>query len=213
MAASVASPFNELDVMLSDLSKGHYAASNSNDYSAYSDFGSFTKGTTPPNRPPPPREYKATVSVRSAESSSSKNLRRPPKPPKLQHVLTSGSRTHDLVKATPRYVKLRKMEHFWVERGRFCKSKMRICSFEHFTHSFVNLPFCFLGYCMRPLSSLSTMHCVWKLHKKSHFASEGYFQIFEFLRQKQKIGNFGIFGKNEYLNETFLDDFQTLCIK
>ena len=123
MAASVASPFNELDVMLSDLSKGHYAASNSNDYSAYSDFGSFTKGTTPPNRPPPPREYKATVSVRSAESSSSKNLRRPPKPPKLQHVLTSGSRTHDLVKATPRYVKLRKIEHFWEQRGRFCKSK------------------------------------------------------------------------------------------
>ena len=170
MAASVASPaFNELDVMLSDLSKGHYAASNSNDYSAYSDFGSFTKGTTPPNRPPPPQEYKATVSVRSSERSSSR-LRRPPKPPKLQHVLTSGSRTHDLVKATPRYVNFRKMEHFW-ERGRF--SKKRICSFEHFTHSFVNLPFCFLGYCMRPLSSLSTMHSgVWKLHTKSHIESD-----------------------------------------
>ena len=122
MAASVASPaFNELDVMLSDLSKGHYAASNSNDYSAYSDFGSFTKGTTPPNRPPPPQEYKATVSVRSSERSSSR-LRRPPKPPKLQHVLTSGSRTHDLVKATPRYVNFRKMEHFW-ERGRFSKKR------------------------------------------------------------------------------------------
>ena len=106
MAASVATPLvNELDVMLQDLSKGHYeSASNGNDYSVYSDFESFTKGSTP-NRPPPPRSYKATVSVRSEASSnmghSSKMLRRPPKPPKLQHVLTSG-KSHDLVKATPR---------------------------------------------------------------------------------------------------------------
>ena len=110
MAASVASPYNELDVMLSDLSKGHYAASNSNDYSAYSDFGSFTKGTPPPNRPPPPKSYKATVSVRSERSDKSSTLpstiptqlRRPPKPPKLQHVLIGGNRSHDLVKAQPR---------------------------------------------------------------------------------------------------------------
>jgi len=40
--AAVASPLNELDVMLQDLSKGHYAASSANDYSVYSDFGSFT---------------------------------------------------------------------------------------------------------------------------------------------------------------------------
>ena len=109
MAASVASPYNELDVMLSDLSKGHYAASNSNDYSAYSDFGSFTKGTSPtspPNRPPPPKSYKATVSVRSERSEMPSTvptqLRRPPKPPKLQHVLIGGNRSHDLVKAQPR---------------------------------------------------------------------------------------------------------------
>ena len=130
MAASVASPYNELDVMLHDLSKGHYAASNSNDYSAYSDFGSFTKGTTPPNRPPPPRQYTATVSVRSERSdASSKVPRRPPKPPKLQHVLTRGDRTHDLVKATPRYVLQEKWNIFESE------AKKRICSFEHFTHS------------------------------------------------------------------------------
>lgn len=105
MAASVATPLNELDVMLQDLSKGHYAASNANDYSVYSDFGSFTKDPSPiPNRPPPPRSYKATVSVRSEASSNVGSLKvpkRPPRPPKLQHVL-NNQRSHDLVKATPR---------------------------------------------------------------------------------------------------------------
>ena len=54
--ASVAPALNELDVMLQDLSQGHYANSNltnsNNDYSVYSDFGSFTKV---PTRPPPPK--------------------------------------------------------------------------------------------------------------------------------------------------------------
>ena len=117
MAASVATPLNELDVMLQDLSKGHYAASSTNDYSVYSDFGSFTKAspkaspgpTSPPpaspSRPPPPKSYKATVSVRSETSSNlgSKVPRRPPRPPKLQHVLHGSGRNHDLVKAVPRY--------------------------------------------------------------------------------------------------------------
>ena len=74
MAASVvATPLNELDVMLQDLSKGHYAASgaSANDYSVYSDFGSFTKASpkaspgptspspaSPPSRPTPPKSYK-----------------------------------------------------------------------------------------------------------------------------------------------------------
>ena len=60
--AAVATPLNELDVMLQDLSAGHYATSNvtshitsnnSNaaDYSVYSDFGSFTNV---PTRPPQP---------------------------------------------------------------------------------------------------------------------------------------------------------------
>ena len=55
--AAVATPLNELDVMLQDLSAGHYATSNvtshitsnnSNaaDYSVYSDFGSFTNVPT-----------------------------------------------------------------------------------------------------------------------------------------------------------------------
>jgi len=119
--AAVASPLNELDVMLQDLSKGHYAASSANDYSVYSDFGSFTKASpkaspgptspTPvasPSRPPPPNSYKATVSVRTERSSNSNSLkvpavpRRPPRPPKLQHVLHGSGRSHDLVKATPR---------------------------------------------------------------------------------------------------------------
>jgi len=100
----VATPLNELDVMLQDLSKGHYAASSTNDYSVYSDFGSFTKATSPPNRPTPPKSYKATVSASSRhhqQKESSKVPRRPPRPPKLQHVL-NNSRNHDLVKATPR---------------------------------------------------------------------------------------------------------------
>jgi len=120
MAASVvATPLNELDVMLQDLSKGHYAASgaSANDYSVYSDFGSFTKASpkaspgptspspaSPPSRPTPPKSYKATVSVRSETSSKLKVPsvpRRPPRPPKLQHVLNNG-RAHDLVKAAAR---------------------------------------------------------------------------------------------------------------
>lgn len=99
MAAATASPplVNELDVMLSDLSKGHY-----NDYSVcYSDFGSFSEAP-PPARPPPPKgEYnRKTASEASTTVGSLKVPRRPPPPPKLQHVLKEKS--HDLVKATPR---------------------------------------------------------------------------------------------------------------
>ena len=100
--------------MLQDLSQGHYATSNvtsnhSNaaDYSVYSDFGSFTKV---PNRPPPPKSSSSrkvksdTSSNVGSTAGSSKVPRRPPHPPKLQHILKGDGKCHDLVKATPRYV-------------------------------------------------------------------------------------------------------------
>lgn len=100
--------------MLQDLSQGHYATSNvtsnhSNaaDYSVYSDFGSFTKV---PNRPPPPKSSSSrkvksdTSSNVGSTAGSNKVPRRPPHPPKLQHILKGDGKCHDLVKATPRYV-------------------------------------------------------------------------------------------------------------
>jgi hypothetical protein len=99
---------NELDVMLQDLSKAHYAATvtnTNNDYSVYSDFGSFTTSNTPA-RPPPPKDYtsnhySAAPSI-DGSAVSVRKLRRPPHPPKLQHVLKGDSKNHDLVKAAPR---------------------------------------------------------------------------------------------------------------
>jgi len=98
--------------MLQDLSQGHYATSNvtsnhSNaaDYSVYSDFGSFTKV---PNRPPPPKSSSSrkvksdTSSNVGSTAGSNKVPRRPPHPPKLQHILKGDGKCHDLVKATPR---------------------------------------------------------------------------------------------------------------
>ena len=99
--------------MLQDLSAGHYATSNvtshitsnnSNaaDYSVYSDFGSFTN--VPSNRPPQ-RNHKVRSDTSSHAGGSLKVPRRPPHPPKLQHILKTGSekgRNHDLIKATPR---------------------------------------------------------------------------------------------------------------
>ena len=111
---------NELDVMLQDLSKQHYAATTDYSASTYSDFDPFLnaqaqarpqqnqdKTAPPPARPPPPKEFREATagggSEYSGHSSSvqTKIFRRPAHPPKLQHILTDG-KAHDLVKKVPR---------------------------------------------------------------------------------------------------------------
>ncbi len=108
---------NELDVMLQDLSQQHYAATTDYSASTYSDFDPYKANAKiqqansnllsppPPARPPPPKgtgsEYSVANSSVGGTSGSLKIYRRPPHPPKLQHVLMQG-KTHDLVKKVPR---------------------------------------------------------------------------------------------------------------
>ena len=132
--------------MLQDLSQGHYATSNvtsnhSNaaDYSVYSDFGSFTKV---PNRPPPPKSSSSrkvksdTSSNVGSTAGSNKVPRRPPHPPKLQHILKGDGKCHDLVKATPRYVISSYSVAIYQQFGCFGKissfflNSMYLCNFQ-----------------------------------------------------------------------------------